>query len=259
MGPTNSDIDGANGKGASAGKSLASATLDAIDTDANATGNDASETQHVVEPIDKRTNGRGRGKRGKDKHKRSTWNAERRADASERAKQRWREREEFTDPPPRVEPVSYPTSAAASGEAEKKIHQNLADLTGVLLTVHSVLAALTRIQELELEEEEARKLANASKEVLKHYPLGLSDKNLAWVNLAVVACGIYGTRLMAFSMRKAAEKRARIVTLPGGPMGPAEAPHGPTVSAKPNGVPNIRLDDLTPAWMSIPPENEVIP
>ena len=128
----------------------------------------------------------------------------------------------------------------------------------MILAVHSALAALTTIRELELEEDEARKLSNASKEVLRYYPIGMSDKALAWVNLGVVACGIYGTRIMAYSVRRAAERRARIVTLPTGTPPPAQA-----AASKVNGSAGanatFNLDDLTPPWMTASPEGEVIP
>jgi hypothetical protein len=131
-------------------------------------------------------------------------------------------------------------------------------LTGVILAIHSALAALTRIPEIALEEDEAKKLSVASKEVLKFYPLGMSDKVLAWVNLGVVGCGIYGTRIMAYSVRRGAEQRAKVVTLPGGgSKGPGPAAQGPQ-SGKVNGH-AMSLDDLTPAWMAVAPENEVIP
>jgi hypothetical protein len=131
----------------------------------------------------------------------------------------------------------------------------------VILAVHSALAALTTVREFELEEDEARKLSNASKEVLRYYPIGMSDKALAWTNLAVVACGIYGTRIMAYSVRRAAERRARIVTLPSsGTASPPGSQPQPAAS-KVNGYAGagINLDDLTPPWMAVAPENEVIP
>lgn len=125
--------------------------------------------------------------------------------------------------------------------------------------MHSALAALTTIRELELEEEEARKLSNASKEVLRYYPIGMSDKALAWVNLGVVACGIYGTRIMAYSVRRGTERRARIVTLPSSGTPPPPQPGPSKVNGAASANMSFDLNDLTPPWMTVAPENEIIP
>ena len=121
---------------------------------------------------------------------------------------------------------------------------------------------MTSIKEINLEEEEARKLATASKEVLKFYPLGMSDKALAWINLGVVATGIYGTRIMAYSLRRETERRARRAAAPAAAAPAGQAPSAsPGPAARPvNGqAAHFNLDDLTPAWMAAPPEGEIIP
>ena len=152
-------------------------------------------------------------------------------------------------PPPRVEPVSYP--AAREKEALRK---NLADLTGVILVAHATMASLVNIREIELSEDEAKKLSEASKEVLKHYPVGLSDKTLAWVNLAVIAGGIYGTRAWAYSVRKQSERRSRTIGL-----GPGSSPASSS-SAPPPAAPNGHAADfdLTPPFLTVPPEGETV-
>lgn len=61
--------------------------------------------------------------------------------------------------------------------------------------------------ELRLDEGEAKSLADAAGEVMSHYGVSfLDDKTTAWVNLAQVAFGIYGTRIMANRMRRATER-----------------------------------------------------
>lgn len=127
----------------------------------------------------------------------------------------------------------------------------------MFVVVHATLAALVNVRELELSEDEARKLSDASKEVLKHYPLGVSDKTIAWVNLAVIAGGVYGTRIMAYNVRRGAERRARVVNLPTAPpasAGPGAAP-GPAAKA-PNG--HAANFDLTPDFLTVPPEGETV-
>lgn len=109
------------------------------------------------------------------------------------------------------------------------------------------------VKEIELSEEEAGKLSQASKEVLKHYPLGVSEKTLAWVNLAIVGGSIYGTRFMAYNIRKSAERKARIVNLTAAPSSGAAPPPPPA----PNG--HAANYDLTPPFLTVPPEGEIIP
>jgi hypothetical protein len=76
--------------------------------------------------------------------------------------------------------------------------------------VHASLAAVISVQELELDRAEARQMADAIKEVLKFYPVGLNPKNLAIINLLVVSSGIYGMRFVAWRNRLAAEARERV-------------------------------------------------
>lgn len=127
----------------------------------------------------------------------------------------------------------------------------------MLLVVHATLAQLSGIKELELDDDEARKLSEASKEVLKHYPLGVSEKTLAWVNLTVVAGGIYGIRFMAWNVRKSAEKRARTITLTPAPGSSGQAAGQAPSAPPPNGHAANNLD-LTPPFLTVPPEGETI-
>jgi hypothetical protein len=69
-----------------------------------------------------------------------------------------------------------------------------------------MLAAVLGVKEIELDESEAKQLADATKKVLEFYPLGLNPKHLAVVNLVFVAAGVYGTRAIAYNMRRAAER-----------------------------------------------------
>lgn len=70
-----------------------------------------------------------------------------------------------------------------------------------------MLAALTKVREIELDEEESGKLAQAIGNVTRHYDIpGLQQQTLDWINLAM-ACGtIYGQRIMAYNIRKASER-----------------------------------------------------
>jgi hypothetical protein len=120
------------------------------------------------------------------------------------------------------------------------------------MVFHATLAAFVNVREFALEDEEARKLSEAAKDVMRHYPIGFSEKTLAWVNLGVVGCGVYGTRFMAYQMRKGAERKERMATVP------ASAP-GAAPGAAPPPAANGHAADLTPPFLTVPPEGESIP
>lgn len=73
-----------------------------------------------------------------------------------------------------------------------------------------MLSALTKVPELEIDQEEAKKLAHASTEVAKHYvSLDASEKTVAWVNLGLTLGAVYGPRIMANGIRKRREREER--------------------------------------------------
>jgi len=77
-----------------------------------------------------------------------------------------------------------------------------------LTVLHSVLANISGIQELELAPEEATALAGAAGDVMSHYNITfIDDKTTAWINLGQVMFGVYGQRIMANRARRFAEKQ----------------------------------------------------
>lgn len=74
------------------------------------------------------------------------------------------------------------------------------------MTIHMGLSALTKIPEMEMEEEEAKRLASATEQVAKHYNVVATEKTLAWIHLQMVMAQIYGSRMIAFRLRKKIEK-----------------------------------------------------
>lgn len=104
------------------------------------------------------------------------------------------------------------------------------DLAGVeklLLSAHSMLAAITKIREFELDESEARSIATAIARVTRHYPIldKISDSTVDHANLFSVLAGTYGTRIFAYKTRAASEN-ARDV----GPNVTTLHPHGTRTS-----------------------------
>jgi hypothetical protein len=111
------------------------------------------------------------------------------------------------------------------------------------LTIHFGLAAAFSTPELELGEDEAKALADGMANVAATYDHNMNPRTLAWAQMAVIAGGIYGTRVFAIRARQAKEARggneakpvlvvnprktdAKIVERPGGnistPLTPAD-------------------------------------
>lgn len=77
------------------------------------------------------------------------------------------------------------------------------NLEALLLSIHGMLAAFTSIPELELADEESKKLSEAIARVQKLYDYKwISDEAAAWGNLIIAAGGIYGPRYMAIRLRQ---------------------------------------------------------
>ncbi len=101
----------------------------------------------------------------------------------------------------------------------------------MLLSIHTMGAALFAIPELSLEQKEAAQLAEAIQNVAAFYDIPADPKTIAWVNLATTGMAIYGTRAFAYRNRMMFERRARLTATP--TPAPAPQPQG----ARPNGVP----------------------
>jgi predicted DNA-binding transcriptional regulator YafY len=72
-----------------------------------------------------------------------------------------------------------------------------------------MLAGVTKTAELMLSDDEAKSLAVALNTVNGFYNVKIAEKTVAWVNLAMVAGTIYGTRLVAIRQRTMAERAMR--------------------------------------------------
>jgi hypothetical protein len=128
--------------------------------------------------------------------------AERRKAASARSKAFW-ERKRAAGAT-----VGNGGSSSLGGTTKAETQANLAGLETLLLSVHAAIAAVSHIPEMRLDANEARVLAKATADVMAHYPLAFSPKQVAWCNLVMTASGIYGTRAIAYSARMRAERDA---------------------------------------------------
>jgi len=115
-----------------------------------------------------------------------------------------------------------PKGSGNKQKAETVRSIGIEGVAGILLTVHSTLAAIARAPELELNEAEAEKIAKASVSVAKLYNVETTEKATAWANLIGVVGAAYVPRFIALNMRRkmeAAERRAggNMTNFPGAP------------------------------------------
>ena len=85
-----------------------------------------------------------------------------------------------------------------------------------MIGVHSALAWAANAPEFALDTMEANEFAKATKELMDHYPdqmRWLDGKTGAWINFSQTALVIYGSKLTALKMRRAAQ-RPRAVVVP---------------------------------------------
>lgn len=81
------------------------------------------------------------------------------------------------------------------------------DLTGLLLSLHLMGAAITKVPELRIDEDEAKILGDAVARVNREFGVELmSPKMSAIVNLAIAAGTVYGPRAVAVHQRLKTEK-----------------------------------------------------
>lgn len=100
----------------------------------------------------------------------------------------------------------------------KTAAENLAGIESLLLSIHLMTAGILKCPELVIDDKFAGLLADAIRRVASHYDAAfISEKQQAWVNLAMVGGGGYGVRLLAIRNRLAKEAK------PAGPK-PVEFP-----------------------------------
>lgn len=92
----------------------------------------------------------------------------------------------------------------SSNRAPKVLPINVSGVEQLLLGIHTTLFMATSIPELELSENEAREIAKAYNEAVKHYPiLNVDPKHAALLNLGSVLSITYGSRVIAWKARTA--------------------------------------------------------
>ena len=143
-------------------------------------------------------------------------------------------------------PGSRNTSRAGAAPTAQTKAQDLGNIETLLLSVHSAIAGFLETPELELDGSEATKLAGAMQRVADQYPVRITPKLMAWLNLSFVAGGIYGSRYAAIKVRLKMEAEKQGPKSPA-PIAivPAPAPDtkqaGKTESRQPQPVPPGRI------------------
>lgn len=96
-------------------------------------------------------------------------------------------------------------NASATGTAQATF--SVEALAGTIVAQHAILSTLLKVPELSIDPREAQQLAAALANLQRFYPVVISEKALAWGNVISAIGMIYGTRVMAYGARKAAERK----------------------------------------------------
>lgn len=101
---------------------------------------------------------------------------------------------------------SAPRAASSSGssrpgkQSKEEIQKTL---TFGIMSIHMMLAKLTKIEEIELTDEESEKLSEAAIRLTTLYGVGVVDeKTIAWANLVIAMGSVYGPRVGAVLLNK---------------------------------------------------------
>jgi hypothetical protein len=106
---------------------------------------------------------------------------------------------------------------------------NASGVEKLLLGIHHTLRTVTGVEELDMNEHEARELASAYADVSEYYPImNFDPKYAALANFVGVVSLVYGTKLMALKMRHSMNKIPRRAS----PITPAQQPMQNPVNAQ---------------------------
>lgn len=114
--------------------------------------------------------------------------------------------------------------------AKEETVQNLSSLLKIerlLVTTCFFMGNILSAPELHIDESEAAEIGDAIKELSKHYPIGMSEKTIAWVNFSFATAGVFGPKIKAIYERPQPQ-RVRIEPTP---IRPAAEPPAPPVAA----------------------------
>lgn len=124
-------------------------------------------------------------------------------------------------------------------------------LEGLLYSLHLMGKEILSLPEMEIDRDEAKKLAEAVAEVNRFYKVAIDPKKLAWVNLGLVGVTIYGPRFAAArNRRKIAAREGKAPVTPidqPGKNPPAPPPKNGRINLDPNG----RMANASPSMIDV--------
>jgi hypothetical protein len=88
-----------------------------------------------------------------------------------------------------------------------KTAPDLSDLKALIFSAHQMMSAI--VPELELDNEEAKRYADATQNLMKHYDHRVNPKVMAWLQFSCAVGGIYGPRAVAIYKRMEGEAAQR--------------------------------------------------
>lgn len=106
--------------------------------------------------------------------------------------------------PPGARNAATIARTAEAPQSAKNLSEKIS-LKEILYNTHQMLAMVVDIEEIELDRDEAERLADAAQEVGKYYAVNFDPKKLAIFNLIQCAGVIYGTRFVAWRRKQAAK------------------------------------------------------
>jgi hypothetical protein len=80
-----------------------------------------------------------------------------------------------------------------------KTTPDLSDLKALIFSLHQAVSAI--VPEMELDQEEAKRFADATQNLMKQYDHRVNPKVMAWMQFSCVVGGIYGPRAVAVYRR----------------------------------------------------------
>lgn len=118
-------------------------------------------------------------------------------------------------------------SAASPAQAKQESSLNVNGIEKILYSLHAMGASLFAIPEMEITEDEARRISKAIAGVSDQYKVMIDPRRAAQIDLVRELGTIYGSRAVAYYLRKKAEKARPVNAAPQRAPQPQRAPAPP--------------------------------
>ena len=132
----------------------------------------------------------------------------------------------------------------------------IANFEALLYSIHFMGAKLLETKELEIDEEEAKRLSDAIQNVVRHYNTVFDPKKLAIAQLCFVAAGIYGPRAIAIIKKDSKPKAIGPAAVPTPINQPRQTNQGTTAPVS-QPTPTPPLTNPSQLWAESPIESDL--